>query len=133
MQPPVSARSFSRRSFLLTSLAAAGGAAAWARGAEADRGILIGVCRPWSDHAALKGYGFDFSEDSVGKLLVPGQADEVFAKTRDAFKTSGPLLPVRSCNGFYPGELKLVGTGRGPGEGGGLGRHGGPPGGRSWA
>ena len=109
MQPRASTRSFSRRSFLLTSIAAAGGAAAWARGAEAEQGILIGVCRPWSDQAALKGYGFDFSEDSVGKLLVPDQPDDVFARTREAFKASGPRLPIRSCNGFYPGSFKLVG------------------------
>ena len=102
------ARSLSRRTFLATGIAGLA-AARWARGAAPGPGILLGICRGWGDQAQLKSLGFDYSEDNVQKLLAPAQPDDAFAKTAAAFKATGPVLPVRSCNGFYPGELKLVG------------------------
>ncbi len=106
MQPHRAAHPVSRRRFLLTSLAAAG-AAAWARAAAAPSGPRIGGCRSWTEHEKLKGFGFDFSEDSVQKLFMPGKPEAEFTATVAAFQAA--KWPVLSCNGFYPGEFKLVG------------------------
>ncbi|MBU4459160.1 MAG: sugar phosphate isomerase/epimerase, partial [Verrucomicrobia bacterium] len=49
----------------------------------------------------------DFIELSVGNLLMPLAPDAEFeAKTA---KLGALVLPVRSCNGFFPANLKLVG------------------------
>jgi sugar phosphate isomerase/epimerase len=105
-----SGRALSRRSFLWTALGAAGGLAAWSRAqdaASASPAIKLGVCKAWNEHEALRTLRFDYVEDSVRRLLVPDKPDDVFAKNREEARACS--MPIRSCNGFFPGEMKLVG------------------------
>ncbi|MCX7817778.1 MAG: sugar phosphate isomerase/epimerase [Kiritimatiellae bacterium] len=97
-----------RREFLRSAvmggmwMARGGGAAPTAKESP-----LFGACRGPDQQALLKEVGYDFWEGSVGPLLMPGDPDDAFeAKT-------GPLLPlalpIRSCTGFIPASLPLVG------------------------
>lgn len=69
--------------------------------------ILFGACRPLSDASLLKEAGFDFIEGSVPDFLNPKVDDEAFAPQLEALRSS--LVPVRSCNGFIPGDFRLTG------------------------
>jgi len=101
--------SATRRQFLYMG---ATGSVAWAVAARAEpageeRLPLFGACRGPEHQALLKEIGYDFWEGSVGPLLVPGDPDDAFeAKLRNVLPL---VLPVRSCAGFFPAAVPLVG------------------------
>lgn len=98
-----------RRTFL-TTLAAAGltGSAHRTLAAEASKPkFLFGACQGLDRAAKMKAAGFDFIELGVGGTLRPRDTDEAFKPQLDKLLASP--LPIRSCNGFLPGELKLTG------------------------
>ena len=107
----------SRRSFVglaAGAFAAAYGAgcSAFATAADASRAgkgrFLFGACRPVSDAQVLKEVGYDFIEQGVAKLLMPNMPDaEYAAKVLPASMKCA--LPIRSCNGFIPWEMKITG------------------------
>lgn len=103
---------YSRRQFLCT--AGVGGLAAGlgvfslrAAAAEAASPWPIGVCGSMNQWSAFQKAGCSYVEEGVGRLLDPKLSDEEFQKTVASFKAKA--VPVRACNGFLPGDLKLVG------------------------
>ena len=98
-----------RRTFM-TTLAAAGltGAAhqTLADGTAKPK-FLFGACQGLDRAAKMKAAGFDFIELGVGGTLRPNDSDEAFKPQLDKLLASP--LPIRSCNGFSPGDLKLTG------------------------
>jgi sugar phosphate isomerase/epimerase len=91
----------------MRSIAGAGALALARSASSAGANIGFGAAMGADKQAMLKDAGYDFIELSVGNLLMPLAPDAEFeAKTAKL----GPLvLPVRSCNGFFPANLKLVG------------------------
>ena len=70
--------------------------------------FLFGACRPVSDSQVLKELGYDFVEQSVSNLLKPTMPDSEYeAKVLPESKQCA--LPIRSCNGFLPWEMKIAG------------------------
>ena len=98
----------SRRTFIQTAATAAVGSAG-VTPAFADTGqhIQIGLCSGPGSAAKLKAIGFQFIEGGVGGSLKPDKTDEEYASELERIKTCG--LPMRSCNGFLPGSLRLTG------------------------
>jgi len=68
--------------------------------------VLWGACQGMDRQEALKNAGFDFIEGSVGSLLTPSKSDEEFEA---AISKIDRVLPIRSCTGFIPGSLPVVG------------------------
>lgn len=66
-----------------------------------------GVCQGLSSAPFAKAAGYDFLENGVQSLLVPSKPEAEFAAALEAIRKSP--LPFVSCNGFFPGELKLTG------------------------
>jgi sugar phosphate isomerase/epimerase len=103
-----------RRRFLQTSLAGAAGLLALrsmpacAAGEKADAETpRWGLCQGLVMAGKVKEAGFDFIEGGVGSLLVPASPDAEFEAILAQIRKSP--LPVRSCNGFIPAELRLTG------------------------
>ncbi len=69
--------------------------------------IQIGVCTRISNVEKLSAAGYDFIEESVGRFLCPDKSEEEFAKNMEVMKKSP--LPIRSCNGFLPADIRIVG------------------------
>ena len=65
----------------------------------------IGICgTSWAE--AAKAVGLDYVEASVSGFLCPESPDSVFRKN---LASVAGTLPLYSCNGFFPGSLKIVG------------------------
>lgn len=103
-----------RRHFLQTSLAGAAGLLAvrampaHAAGEKADTETpRWGVCQALAMAGKVKEAGFDFIEGGVGSLLAPASPDAEFNAILPEIRKAP--LPVRSCNGFIPAELRLTG------------------------
>ena len=100
-----------RRAFLRTLSFSA--ASLWGGGEllAAERPPLfsaMGMSGPIDKAAALKAAGAGFLTVGTGDLLVPDQAEEVFAKRLE--KALAAPLPVLACNGFIrPAHLRCVG------------------------
>jgi sugar phosphate isomerase/epimerase len=75
--------------------------------AEAGSAIELGVATSFARHAALKSAGFQYIEESVGRLLMPEAGDAEFERTRLAVASAS--LPVYACANFVPGDMKIVG------------------------
>ena len=104
------ASTISRRQFLATVTAAAGGLAmprCFPLAAAEAVAIEVGVCTQLKKAALLKQAGFQFVEENVSSVLVPKATDEEFEKKLAEIKAAP--LPIRSCTGFLPRELKVVG------------------------
>lgn len=99
----------SRRSFIESGVSAAVAACAFdARAAAQAAGKpLLGLCSVPARAAKLKEIGFDFIEGSVSNALKPAQSDDEWSPLFEQIKTCG--LPMRSCNGFLPKEMRLTG------------------------
>jgi sugar phosphate isomerase/epimerase len=68
--------------------------------------MQIGCCCSLDQAAIAQGAGFDFMEATVVSLL-PEQDEAIFAPLLARYQTAP--LPVRACNVFLPGDLKVVG------------------------
>lgn len=67
----------------------------------------IGVCRSVGESSLLKQAGCAFVEINIRSFFLPDKADSVFApKLSEAARSE---LPVYSGNGFFPGDLILIG------------------------
>lgn len=73
----------------------------------AEPAILFGACRDPKHAALLKSAGYDFVEANVASLLMPDKPDAEWETAMAALGTSA--LPIRSCSGFYPESIPLVG------------------------
>ncbi|MBN1457467.1 MAG: sugar phosphate isomerase/epimerase [Sedimentisphaerales bacterium] len=67
----------------------------------------IGVCTSIDNYAKLKANNYDYTEESVGKFLIPHENEEEFQKNYAKLKDCG--MEVYACNGFLPGLLKSTG------------------------
>ncbi|MDR2914847.1 MAG: sugar phosphate isomerase/epimerase [Tannerella sp.] len=67
----------------------------------------FGVCARISDYPMLSAVGYDFVEEGVGRFLVPDKPDSDFLSILEEQRKTG--AKVVSCNGFFPGHLKIVG------------------------
>lgn len=95
-----------------TSLCTAvAGGSLLARAGKTDGTILFGLCASPGNAAKLKAIGYDFIEGGVGGSLKPNASDAEYAPELEKIKTCG--LPMRSCNGFLPKELRLTGPDEG--------------------
>ena len=66
----------------------------------------LGICG--TGHAeAAKEAGLDYLEANVSGFLMPEKSDEEFAANKALASTIVP--PIHSANGFFPGEIKIVG------------------------
>lgn len=66
----------------------------------------LGICG--SGHAeAAKAAGLDYLEANVTGFLMPENSDEEFAANKALAATITP--PIYSANGFFPGDIKIVG------------------------
>ena len=76
--------------------------------ANDTRRILFGVCTcDFNDIETLKELGYDYAEMSVGFAMEPAKSDADWAPLRE--KILAAALPIRACNGFLPGTLRLTG------------------------
>ena len=101
-----------RRQFLRTSVASATCltvSAPLLRAAAAESGFAIdfGVCSSLKNAPLIQKAGFDFLEENVSSALQPKATDAEFEKKLAEIKAAP--LPIRSCTGFLPRELKVVG------------------------
>ena len=70
--------------------------------------ILFGVCTcDFDDIKTLKDVGYDYAEMSVGFAFEPTKSDAEWAPMKE--KILSAALPIRACNGFLPGTLRLTG------------------------
>jgi sugar phosphate isomerase/epimerase len=67
----------------------------------------FGVCAKVADFPMLSAVGYDFVEEGVSRFLVPDKPDSVFLNILEEQRKTGAR--VVSCNGFFPGHLKIVG------------------------
>ena len=67
----------------------------------------LGVCRPPGDAALVARGGYAYIEAGVRSLLLPDKPQESFETALRQFQDAG--IPVPACNGFFPGDMKLVG------------------------
>ena len=98
---------WSRRDFLGTALAGAGVAALSPRAGAAEFVPPIGITRTIAEAAALRDAGADYIEPGVGPTLVPDKPDADFEAVLAQLRALP--IPVKACNVFIPGALKLVG------------------------
>jgi len=70
-------------------------------------GERIGMCGNPADAEFMKSAGAAYVETNVSGFLMPESSEEEFAANR-AVAAACPL-PVYSANGFFPGDLKIVG------------------------
>ena len=97
-----------RREFIIGATAVAGvaGCRSGQVGCGGDR-ILFGACRGAGDAKLMASVGYDFWEWSAGAAFDPAKDAEWWKKQRDMI-LSQPI-PLRSCNGFIPGNFRLTG------------------------
>lgn len=67
----------------------------------------IGVCASFDKAETIKMSGFNYIEESVGGFLIPNEHEDKFNEKLDKFKQMG--FKIYACNGFIPGNLKIVG------------------------
>ncbi len=79
-------------------------------GGQAKKNLLserIGICTSLSKAALIKEAGGHHVEQSITGFMIPEKSDEEFAAKAQAAKESP--LPILSCNGFFPGDIRLTG------------------------
>jgi sugar phosphate isomerase/epimerase len=97
---------WTRREFLGATLA--GAAVAGVGPARAQSFVPpIGITRPIAEAALLKEAGVDYIEPGVGPTLIPDKPDADFEAVLAQLRALA--VPVKACNVFIPGALKLVG------------------------
>lgn len=69
--------------------------------------LELGICTSYQKGEVMKKAGFQFVEGGVANIMMPKEDDAAFEKRLAEIKSAA--LPVRACNGFIPGELKVVG------------------------
>lgn len=67
----------------------------------------IGLCGGVGKDSLAKANGLGYIEASVTDFLIPEKSEEEFAEKREYARKS--LVPIYSANGFYPGDIRLVG------------------------
>lgn len=71
--------------------------------------VKIGVCTSVNKSDLLATAGCSYVEVGIRSFFVPDQPDSVFTtKLQEARKS---VLPLYSGNGFFPGEIQLIGPG----------------------
>ncbi len=106
---PSSRREFLQRLAVGGLMAGTGLLPRWSFGADASQSwqVEIGVCQSSSQWELIHSAGCAYVEDSVSKLLNPKLTDAEFEQVASGVKAK--RIPIRSCNGFLPSDLKLVG------------------------
>ncbi len=74
---------------------------------EKDFLSQLGVCTNLAKYPLLKGVGYTYVEESVGRFLVPEMIEDSFQVRLAQMKSLG--ANVYSCNSFIPAKLKSVG------------------------
>lgn len=74
---------------------------------EYDMADHIGACREITDAALLKEAGASYIEVAISRFLMPESPDSAFQENLSLAEASP--LPVISGNGFYPGDIRLIG------------------------
>lgn len=66
-----------------------------------------GICTKIAEYPMLAAVGYDCVEESVSRFLVPDKSDAEFQQILEEQRQLG--AKVVSCNGFFPGHLRIVG------------------------
>ncbi len=67
----------------------------------------LGICTDYSNGELMKQAGYSYVEEGVSRFLIPSKSETEFENiVREA---GNHPLPVKTCNGFIPGNLKSVG------------------------
>lgn len=91
----------------LLLLAACCALAVQARKAKKPLSERIGVCTSLSNASVVKATGGHHVEQSITGFMIPEQGDEAFTPKQQ--EAASCCLPILSCNGFFPGDLRLTG------------------------
>jgi sugar phosphate isomerase/epimerase len=67
----------------------------------------LGVCTSIDNANLLKESGYDYTEEAVGRFLIPPESEEKFSEKFSRFQNSE--FPILACNSFLPGSLKSTG------------------------
>jgi len=67
----------------------------------------FGVCTSYKNYLMLKGAGYDYVEESVGRLLSPNLPSVKVSGLFSQIKETG--IEIYACNSFLPRSLKSVG------------------------
>ncbi|GHU64202.1 hypothetical protein FACS1894123_08500 [Bacteroidia bacterium] len=73
-----------------------------------DLSERIGVCTSVKNALLLKSAGCSYVEIGIRDFFVPTKPDSAFAENRKTASES--ILPIRTGNGFFPGEIRLTGS-----------------------
>ena len=77
---------------------------------KSNRGKLterVGICAGLSNASIVKAAGGHHVEQSISGFMIPEKSDAEFAaKIKEAEACE---LPILSCNGFFPGNIRLTG------------------------
>lgn len=106
----------SRRNFIKTltgTIASVAATNVWAQSEfllESRKGLSLplGICTSYDKADFLKGLGYSFIEENVGRFLIPEAGDAQYQKNLESLKAH--QFPVRSYVSFFPGSLKSVGN-----------------------
>ena len=94
----------SRIILLLTCLCTINGYGKSGKGHLSDR---IGVCTSLSKAPLVKSAGGHHVEQSITGFMIPEKSDAEFSAKRQ--EAAASVLPIISCNGFFPGDIQLIG------------------------
>ena len=67
----------------------------------------IGVCTGLSNADIVKNAGGHHVEQGIASFMMPEKSEEDFAKNKEM--AAKCALPILSCNGFFPGGIRLTG------------------------
>jgi sugar phosphate isomerase/epimerase len=67
----------------------------------------IGVCTSVSNADMLAEHGYTYTEESVGRFLMPTKSEKEFNEMLQQGQNAA--IPVKACNSFIPGSMKSVG------------------------
>lgn len=67
----------------------------------------LGLCGGVGKDSLIAANGLAYAEASVTGFLIPEKSEEEFAAKKEY--AAGCVVPIKTANGFYPGEIILVG------------------------
>jgi sugar phosphate isomerase/epimerase len=106
----LSRRGFVKSATLLAGWGALSADSLWAGISKRNDVLPLGVCTSYSNAELLRGLGYTFIEEGVGRFLIPDAkngGDAQFEKNLAERKAVG--MPILSYTSFFPGDLKSVG------------------------
>lgn len=92
---------------ILLSLVACGILTSYGKPPKNRLSDRIGVCTSLSNALLVKAAGGHHVEQGISGFMMPEKSEEEFANNKEVVARS--VLPILSCNGFFPGDIRLTG------------------------